>query len=75
MSPTQINLQAPDDSAAGIVRVVVTTPSGSGESTVILGVVGPSFDLLDNTPSASYCVPMALAPTAVALMTSWVRQA
>jgi uncharacterized protein (TIGR03437 family) len=48
VSPTQINLQAPDDNATGIVSVVVTTPSGSGESTVILGTVGPSFNLLDN---------------------------
>jgi uncharacterized protein (TIGR03437 family) len=48
VSPTQINLQAPDDTAAGSVNVVVTTGGGSATSTVTLGQVGPSFSLLDS---------------------------
>jgi uncharacterized protein (TIGR03437 family) len=48
-SPTQINLQAPSDTATGSVNVVVTTPSGSTTSTVTLGQYGPSFSLLDAT--------------------------
>jgi uncharacterized protein (TIGR03437 family) len=47
VSPGQINLQAPDDSATGVVPVVVTTSSGSSTSTVTLGKFGPSFSLLD----------------------------
>jgi uncharacterized protein (TIGR03437 family) len=46
VSPTQINLQAPDDTATGSVPVVVTTANGSAISTVTLGTVGPSFSLL-----------------------------
>ena len=48
VSPTQINLQAPDDTATGTVPVVVTTSSGSATSTVTLGQFGPSFCLLDS---------------------------
>jgi len=47
VSPTQINAQAPDDAAAGTVKVVVTTPGGSASSTVTLAQFGPSFSLLD----------------------------
>jgi uncharacterized protein (TIGR03437 family) len=49
VSPGQINLQAPDDTATGTVPVVVTTSSGSATSTVTLGQFGPSFSLLDST--------------------------
>jgi uncharacterized protein (TIGR03437 family) len=48
VSPTQINLQAPDDTATGAVPVVVTTGSGSATSTVTLAQFGPSFSLLDS---------------------------
>jgi uncharacterized protein (TIGR03437 family) len=48
VSPTQINLQAPDDMATGMVNVVVTTAGGSSTSTVTLGQFGPSFSLLDS---------------------------
>ena len=48
VSPSQINLQAPDDTATGVVPVVVTTPSGSFTSTVTLAQFGPSFNLLDS---------------------------
>jgi uncharacterized protein (TIGR03437 family) len=47
VSPTQINLQAPDDSATGTVTVVVTTATGTATSTVTLASAGPSFSLLD----------------------------
>jgi uncharacterized protein (TIGR03437 family) len=47
VSPGQIDLQAPDDTANGTVAVVVTTASGSTTSTVTLGQFGPSFSLLD----------------------------
>ncbi len=47
VSATQINLQAPDDTATGSVNVVVTTANGSATSTVTLAPVSPSFSLLD----------------------------
>jgi uncharacterized protein (TIGR03437 family) len=47
VSPGQVNLQAPDDTAIGAVPVVVTTGSGSAATTVTLGRFGPSFFLLD----------------------------
>jgi uncharacterized protein (TIGR03437 family) len=47
VSPTQINLQAPDDTARGVVSVEVTTSGGSVTSTVTLGPFGPSFSVLD----------------------------
>ena len=48
VSPGQINVQAPSDTATGPVPVVVTTASGSGASTVTLAPFGPSFFLLDS---------------------------
>ncbi len=47
VSPGQINLQAPDDSATGPVSVVVTTATGSATSTATLALLSPSFNLLD----------------------------
>jgi len=47
VSPTQINLQAPDDTTAGPVQVIVTTPYGTATSTVTLAPAAPSFSLLD----------------------------
>ena len=47
VSPTQINLQAPDDSTTGVVNVVVTTAGGKVTSTVTLGAFGPSLSVLD----------------------------
>src|ERR1019366_4353570 len=47
VSPTQINLQAPDDSASGTVSVVVTTAAGQATGSVTLGQFAPSFSLLD----------------------------
>jgi uncharacterized protein (TIGR03437 family) len=48
VSPTQINLQAPDDASAGSVAVTVTTASGTATSSVTLAPVAPSFLLLDS---------------------------
>src|SRR5579863_2888079 len=47
VSPGQINLQAPDDTATGTVPVVVTTAAGSTTSMVTLSPFAPSFALLD----------------------------
>jgi uncharacterized protein (TIGR03437 family) len=47
VSPGQINLQAPDDTATGPVPVTVTTGGGSTTSTVTLAQFAPSFLLLD----------------------------
>ncbi len=58
VSPTQINLQAPDDTATGSVNVVVTNTWGSTTSNVTLGAVGPSFSLLD----ASHVAGIILRP-------------
>jgi uncharacterized protein (TIGR03437 family) len=49
VSPTQINLQAPDDTASGTVTVVVTNSHGSFSSTVTLAPASPSFSLLDSS--------------------------
>jgi uncharacterized protein (TIGR03437 family) len=43
LAPTQIDVQAPDDTATGTVPVVVTTPAGIANSTVTLGKYGPAF--------------------------------
>ncbi|MGO9231769.1 MAG: hypothetical protein ACLQKA_21465 [Bryobacteraceae bacterium] len=47
VSPAQINVQAPSDSATGSVSVVVTTDFGTATSNVTLASVAPSFLLLD----------------------------
>jgi uncharacterized protein (TIGR03437 family) len=47
VSPTQINVQAPVDSATGSVSVVVTAGFGTSASNVTLAPVAPSFFLLD----------------------------
>jgi uncharacterized protein (TIGR03437 family) len=48
VSPMQINVQAPDDTAIGSVPVVVTTAGGTVTSTVTLAQFAPSFLLLDS---------------------------
>jgi uncharacterized protein (TIGR03437 family) len=48
VSPTQINLQAPNDTATGTVSVTLTNAIGSWTSTVTLGQASPSFSLLDS---------------------------
>ncbi len=49
VSPGQINLQAPDDTATGKVTVVVGTSNGIATSTVTLNQVSPAFELRDAT--------------------------
>jgi uncharacterized protein (TIGR03437 family) len=48
VSPTQINLQAPNDNQTGPVTVVVKTTGGTSTSTVTLAAIAPSFLLFDN---------------------------
>ena len=57
VSPTQINLQAPDDTAAGPVNVVVSTASGTATSTVMLAAYGPSFSLLGDGKHVAAEIP------------------
>lgn len=47
VSPGQINVQAPDDTALGTVPVDVTTPLGTATSTVVLAQFAPSLCLFD----------------------------
>jgi uncharacterized protein (TIGR03437 family) len=47
VSPTLINLQAPDDTVVGTVSVTVTTAAGTAKSAVSMSTVAPSFSLLD----------------------------
>ena len=47
VSPTQINLQVPNDVATGTVPIVVKTAGNSVTSTATLAQVAPSFSLLD----------------------------
>jgi uncharacterized protein (TIGR03437 family) len=53
VSPTQINLQVPDDTATGTVSVVVTTANGSFTATVTLGQYAPSFSLFNSVYAAA----------------------
>ena len=48
-SPSQINLQAPADTATGSVAVVVTTAAGVAKSTATLAAFSPEFFALDGT--------------------------
>jgi uncharacterized protein (TIGR03437 family) len=58
VSPTQINLQAPSDTATGTVNVAVTTSAGNASSTVTLGQYAPSFSLLNSRyPAAIVLTP------------------
>lgn len=57
VSPTQINVQAPNDATIGVVPVKVTTPTGISLSSVTLGPYGPSFSLFDSEH------PAAIVPT------------
>jgi uncharacterized protein (TIGR03437 family) len=58
VSPSQINLQAPDDTTTGPVTVVVKTARGSATSTVTLDSFAPAFNLLD----AKYVTGIILRP-------------
>ena len=56
VSPGQINLQAPDDTATGMVPVVVTTSAGTATSNVTLVPYSPAFDLLDSMHVAAIII-------------------
>jgi uncharacterized protein (TIGR03437 family) len=56
VSPGQINLQAPDDTATGVVPVVVTTSAGAATSSVTLFPYSPAFDLLDSKHVAAIII-------------------
>lgn len=43
VSPTQINVQAPDDATVGSVNVTVTTPGGSATAVGVLQQFSPAF--------------------------------
>jgi uncharacterized protein (TIGR03437 family) len=57
VSPTQINLQAPDDSTTGIVNVAVETPNGTVTSTVTLAQYASSFSLLGDGKHVAGVIP------------------
>ncbi len=61
VSPTQINLQAPDDTATGTVPVVVTNANGRAMTTVVLSRYSPSFSMF-NGKYAAAIVPTAPLP-------------
>jgi uncharacterized protein (TIGR03437 family) len=48
VSPTQINVQAPDDGMNGSVNVVVKTAGGMASSTVTLAQYAPAFSLFSS---------------------------
>lgn len=56
VSPTQINVLTPDDTAQGTVPVVVTTPTGKVSSTVTLATIIPTLLPL-NTRYAIAVIP------------------
>lgn len=57
VSPTQINLQAPDDTFIGLsVQVSVTTATGIATSSVLLSQFTPSFNLFDDRHVAAEIV-------------------
>jgi uncharacterized protein (TIGR03437 family) len=58
VSPTQINVQAPDDTTLGPVPVDVTIAGVTASTTVTLGQYGPSFSLFNNK------YPAPIVPTA-----------
>ncbi|MEP7351927.1 MAG: hypothetical protein ABI824_01715 [Acidobacteriota bacterium] len=48
VSPSFMNVQAPDDTALGFVEVKVTTAAGTGTASAYLATAAPSFNLLDD---------------------------
>ena len=58
VSPTQINVQAPDDTTTGTVTVAVTSPGGTSTQDVSLNTYAPSLSLLDS----KYPVAIVVTP-------------
>jgi uncharacterized protein (TIGR03437 family) len=48
VSPTQINVQVPDDTTTGLINVAVTTAGGNTSSTVTLAQYAPAFSLFSS---------------------------
>lgn len=61
-SPTQINLQAPDDTATGSVSVVVTTATGSVTAGVTLNQYSPSFSVVEPSDGRLFVSGIILRP-------------
>jgi len=57
VSPTLINLQAPDDSTAGTVEVGVTNATGSVTAPVVLAPLSPSFLVFDDGRHVAAYIP------------------
>ncbi len=57
VTPTQVNLQAPDDTTTGKVNVVLTNANGSASATVTLAAASPSFCLLPGSQYAASVIP------------------
>jgi uncharacterized protein (TIGR03437 family) len=53
VSPTQINVEAPDDSATGSVPVQLISPNGSTSSSVTLSELAPALSLLGDNKHAA----------------------
>ncbi len=75
VSPGQINLQAPDDTASGLVPVVVTTSTGTVSATVTLSQLSPAFLMLDSFHVAGIILAIVVPePTVMEATISWVRR-
>jgi uncharacterized protein (TIGR03437 family) len=61
VSPTQINMQAPDDTATGTVNVTITTNGVPASSLVNLGQFGPSFSLFNSKYVAAIVATLGAA--------------
>ncbi len=59
VSPTLIDVEAPDDTQTGSVNVVVTTASGKATSTVTLAQFGPTFFLFGDGKHVAAIIPGA----------------
>ena len=60
VSATQINLQAPEDTATGSVSVVVTTATGSVTSGVTLSQYAPSFSVVEASDGKQFVTGIIL---------------
>jgi uncharacterized protein (TIGR03437 family) len=57
LSPSQINLQVPDDVATGTINVVVMNSTGSVTAPVVLAPISPSFLIWDNAEHVTAYIP------------------
>ncbi len=61
ISPGQLNVQAPDDTATGTVQVVVTTPQGTATTTATMQAVSPGLFMYP-VASRNYAITQHLTP-------------